>query len=289
MARPGQGWSRARGFSPAGGSCGGQSGGPPQRGFGAVGTLPSGPDGGADLGPGLGPHLSGAGADSSPSAQRPGGGQEVGQEGVPTALPCPILSSSPCATGQPVNAGGSGREGGAQSLLSVRQIVHGSRREPGRGCWLPEGQQRVRGHRGREGGQPSRGGTWKPSTVSGLATLPNPPQPGWALPVAAGVQDTCKLQVAGKGTPKLEGILAHPEAWRWRARRVLARLAAAAGGLVAQTDIWGPPAGGCPAPSHPSSAPHHPHASPSESQPAILELPALGSAGAGPGHSLCSR
>ena len=56
------------------------------------------------------------------------------QSGSSRALPVsPVLGASPCATGQPVNAGGSGHGAGARDLPSERQSVRGSGGEAGRG------------------------------------------------------------------------------------------------------------------------------------------------------------
>ena len=126
--------------------CGRWQEGPPQRVCVAGG--PAAPGAASLAPPGYGPRpcLSSAGSDFSPSARTPEGGERHIRVGVPRCpryLPprVPSPSPSPYATGQCVNAGGSGLGAGAQGLRSELQNVCGSGREPGRGCWLSEGQQ----------------------------------------------------------------------------------------------------------------------------------------------------
>lgn len=154
---------------------------------------------------------------------------------LPPRVPSP--SPSPYATGQCVNAGGSGLGAGAQGLRSELQNVCGSGREPGRGCWLSEGQQGAGALGGHVGGRAWRAVTWKPSTGISLVPYLHPtvahpdPGPHQGLPVTGGGRNMCKLQVTGQGTPKLVGVSHGPEGPRWQAGRVLGRLPASAGSL----------------------------------------------------------
>lgn len=89
----------------------------------------------------------------------------------PDPLPrVPSPSPSPYATGQCVNAGGSGLGAGAQGLRSELQSVCGSGREAGRGCWLSGGQRGAGTLGGRVGGRAWRAVTWKPS--KGVSLVP---------------------------------------------------------------------------------------------------------------------
>lgn len=163
------------------------------------------------------------------------GGEEAHQAGARRAPPTSLLfSPSPCATGQLLNAGDSGRGARALGLVSEPQSICGSGRAPGRGC-PPPGAQRGAGVLfGCEGGPPWRSGTWKPAArwVSAWAAL-TPPLPGLVLPVLKGRQDGCELQVTGQGTSKLVGAVDGPKGPRRRAGRVLGGLPGVPG------DLWG--------------------------------------------------
>lgn len=143
--------------------CGRWQEGPPQRVCVAGG--PAAPGAASLAPPGYGPRpcLSSAGSDFSPSAR------------------------TPYATGQCVNAGGSGLGAGAQGLRSELQNVCGSGREPGRGCWLSEGQQGAGALGGRVGGRAWRAVTshWgRPEHVQTPGNWSGDPQtgrrPGWS-------------------------------------------------------------------------------------------------------------
>lgn len=148
--------ARARWFSLEVCGCGRHQGGRPRTECGAGGPLHPDAAGWAPPGPGPGPCLSPAESESSPIARTPRGAKSQVRAEAPGALSVSSpLSPSPCATGQPVNAGGSGHGAGAQGLPSEQQSVRGSGREPGRGYW-PSGGQRRAGALGEcEGGQAS--------------------------------------------------------------------------------------------------------------------------------------
>lgn len=108
--------------------------------------------------------------------------------------PCPL----PRATDQPVNAGGSGHGTGAQGLLSERQSVGDSEREPGRGCRWPGTQRRPRVLEGCEGGPAARAGTCNSSGGVSLGGPSTPPHTWPSLTSPQGVPG--RLQTPGNWT-----------------------------------------------------------------------------------------
>lgn len=110
-----------------------------------------------------------------PSHGHLGGRESTSGWGLSGPPHFPSPGPLPCATDQPVNAGGSGHGTGAQGLLSERQSVGDSEREPGRGCRLPGAQRRPRVLGGCEGGPAARVGTCNSSGGVSLGGPSTPP------------------------------------------------------------------------------------------------------------------
>lgn len=236
-AGDGGGDTGLRRYSLGAGACGRWQVGRPQRVCGAGGPPPLDAAGQALHGPGPRLRLAPAGSESSAIAQTPGGGVAHQGMGLPGPRHALFLSPLPCATGQSVNAGGSGHGAGALSLLSEQRSVGDSGRVSRRGRQLSGGQPGAGAPGGCEGGPALRGVTWKPSRAISLGSHFVATQPGLALPVPSGCWDACKLQVTGQGTPKLVGVSHGPEGPGHRAGGVLGVLQAAPGGLWGQTEM----------------------------------------------------